>query len=135
MREIKFRVWDGKRMLYEGDGELSFLALTFDGKVIDLDGATGSYSMKEFKLLQYTGLKDKNGKEIYEKDIVIKNGCNIGVVAYFEDLSWDGGGSNHPGYYCKEWFSWNQSGELDYGKSFDNVEVVGNVYENPQTNK
>lgn len=64
-REIKFRAWDGKTIRYPSN----------DGLYIYLDGRYGVHKDNgggklECELMQYTGLKDKNGKEIYEGDIV-----------------------------------------------------------------
>jgi hypothetical protein len=120
MRELKFRYWDSfnAEMLYsDGIGLENFfrcyqMAKNFDNNPI---------------LMQLTGLKDKNGKEIFEGDI-LRDGA---VVEYFEHLAWDGGGSSHPGFYCKKWFCGDE--ELSYHDSFIGVEVVGNIYESMRT--
>ncbi len=113
MREIKFRAWhkDGKKMsepwdLFEGfDGECMYSAY-YDGEQVL------SYP-SEVELMQYTGLKDKNGKEIYEGDIV-SNELNKGK---FWKIEWNNGGFD---FFC------------DGRNSTDPKiwETIGNIYEN-----
>ena len=59
-REIKFRVWKNNTMLQVGDGVLKEIYFDENNWNEDKDGV----------LMQYIGLKDKNGKEIYEGDII-----------------------------------------------------------------
>ena len=68
-REIKFRAWDkeNKKMKYNITGiEYGNGAGNINGIFIDGD----IYEIEKIELMQYTGLHDKNGKEIYEGDIV-----------------------------------------------------------------
>ena len=65
MREIKFRAWSNKwnKMVFHG----------VDGLTIDVMANTAWNDLADdecIELMQYTGLKDKNGKEIYEGDIM-----------------------------------------------------------------
>ncbi|MBS4040391.1 MAG: hypothetical protein KGZ81_07290 [Flavobacteriales bacterium] len=126
MRELKFRAYvqELNRMTY-------FHLDKDEGIVHDDETLESNQIFTISEPLQYTGIKDDNGVEIYEGDIV-KAVNYIGVVEWFDDLKWDGAGSNHPGFYCKEWFEYDDPGELSYHYGFDDCEVVGNIYQNPE---
>jgi len=118
-REIKFRAWhpDAKDMVYFGLGENNFSAYDKYGEQWAMEDAN------DYPVMQYTGLKDKNGVEIYEGDIV-----EADVNMFF-----DKGREQKQVIY--------ENGAFVYGKngvhlsilfpSFHPV-VIGNIHENPQ---
>lgn len=74
-REIKFRVWDvGNKEMLEVQ-ELDFESTFYGGRIaIRPDQYNDCFDTEDMILMQYTGLKDKNGKEIYERRYS-KNNC------------------------------------------------------------
>ena len=137
MREIKFRAWDKKHkeMYYIGqefddeygcspyveifkNGEWYFEWCGTDDK-FDLNNKTGI-------LMQYTGLKDKNGKEIYEGD-VIKGKFDVDKI---EDWLW-------MTLTEKEKKTGERLFKIEipdvYQNSLpDDIKIIGNIYDNPE---
>ena len=118
MKDIKFRVWDNERnaMFNSKSVDIDF----FEGK-IEITSDTIRYDevytdeIKDFELMQYVGCKDKNNKEIYEGDIV-KTKEHIGQIIYSKGMFFiDVKGDFYlPIYNASEF-----------------MEVIGNIYENP----
>lgn len=129
MREIKFRgklidtgEWGYRDLLHVGDlcciGRTieAFTKMPFNECVVNSDTVG-----------QYTGLKDRNGKEIYEGDIALmdysdfnvgKDGQTYAVVRWIDDRAafmWDAGLN----YYADM-------------RNADNVEICGNIHDNPE---
>ena len=101
MREIKFRAWDTERE------KMEYCGLARIGEY---------HELMEHPIMQYTGLKDKNGREIYEGDVVkwpYYKKHKQGVV------TWGTGGFWVPPYLDKLFQS-------------EQMEVIGNIYVNPE---
>ncbi len=125
MKEIKFRVWDATKGRFIIQTERILISL--DGKNVyyrqPSDFSGGDITAKRNDLLEhiqtYTGLKDKNGKEIYEGDIVDCHGTK-GVIFF-------GGG----GFKIR----FKKSPLNCYlGTIYDIpiIKVIGNIHENPE---
>jgi uncharacterized phage protein (TIGR01671 family) len=132
MREIKFRAWNNKeKKLWPADliKRNSIFALSSSLPVKDFLVLPTS---EHITLEQYTGLKDKNGKEIFERDHLK---CNHFIDAYGKTHH-----LTHAVYWNKDQFCWkvkDKSGEVDialwvYVKNAEDIEVIGNTHENPE---
>ena len=119
-RPIKFRAWDKKKKKwlfeYEKLGGFSLIGETV------LLGKLGLIKLEDWKnieIMQYTGLKDKDGNEIYEGDIVKTQTTEHGIVRWIDQID-DG----------TEWTGWNLNyNNIDGDQDF---EIIGNIYENPE---
>jgi uncharacterized phage protein (TIGR01671 family) len=115
MREIKFRAWDGKQM----QQDCSILVEIDDGTIWVNEPEEEHHDFLREKhnyiLMQYTGLKDNNGKEIYEGDIMDYGNGNTKPII----------------------FSYGSFGVLNKDNSFGTYNVsdgiiIGNIYQTPQ---
>ena len=120
---FKFRVWKGQenRMVYD---------VTYLNPLI-LDPAIKEEN-KHNILMQCTGLKDKNGKLIYEGDIIKQDGDNFEIkycekcksYQCFGKVSWV---KEKYCYACEGDYIWSEFIEV-----LDKAEVIGNIYENKE---
>jgi len=114
-REIKFKAWNKEANRFSKPFTLKSDVLNYT----DDDGLGIVKSLTNEIILQYTGLKDKNGKEIYEGDVLKAHGIVTWNDTEYRwsaiDLNWND---------KREWH------DLDYLTS--PFEIIGNIYENPE---
>ena len=112
-REIKFRAFVDGSML-------DVVTLDFDNKEVWFDGFCMDF--KNVELMQFTGLYDKNGKEIYEGDIC-RDEDGLGVV-YWEKDCWMYG-------FVQDDSSYKSDGYM-LREMVDDCEIIGNIFENQE---
>lgn len=126
MREFNFRAWDerNKIMHYSfqfieslPSEENGCLIFTSDKQLVTTEWINNPYFRQQLKIMQYTGLKDKNGKEIYEGDVVGRDD-----MAYTRKV-----------VYCpkRAAFILKDENETYFNMAFAYI-VLGNIYENPE---
>jgi len=138
MKEIKFRAWDKKsrKWIYFDSRDDKDYYLEWDGEDWKVLYYTAQMDIKyiyDFKLVQFTGLKDKNGKEIYEGDILYFKNDHI---KKFSKVFWD----KRMARYClhiKIMFYSPKKEPVrvvvsNMIKGLKNSGVMGNIYENPE---
>lgn len=134
--EIKFRAWDSKY-----NEMRKVFKLTFRGSKV-----VANEDDNLVEIMQYTGLKDKNGKEVYEGDIlrykhIIYTDCskteieNIEEESFIEIIAYTKIASVVKSYSKNiKAFGYNISSKecLMLELQSDEIEIVGNIFENPE---
>jgi uncharacterized phage protein (TIGR01671 family) len=125
MRDIKFRA------IYKGRIVGSIVLNQNEGDGVQTaHHFGGSYD----NLSEYTGLKDKNGKEIYEGDILIDDQKEL-LEVKFGELPLDKSGDcvcTYQSFYCKCYGKLGVAPMYDCANIGEWMEVIGNIYENPE---
>ena len=110
MRDIKFRVWDKQRQRFSKNN------------MMGLDGVISSSHPEHYMLMQYTGLLDNHGVEIYEGDILTHKVQGNRFVEFGSPKT------SYAGYMLV-----NKDGMRGTLQDTERLyEVIGNIYENPE---
>lgn len=119
-REIKFRAWSGEKMVIVND-------IVFSGEKPKGFWKENSVYESSETLMQFTGLQDKNGVDIYEGDVIqyVSNG-----ILQFREVYWD---ATMAGYLTRN-THFQDDILLGFGWLSTNgaIEVIGNKYQNPE---
>ena len=134
MREIKFRAWDTGRKKMFGAKQIHFYSpVEKDGKLSGTQSHEVIYGWNDDNssnwgkvgfdciLMQYTGLKDKNGVEIYEGDVIREDS----PPHHCGEIKYDRGAFYISGII-------NDYSELCHTLVDDFWAIIGNIYENPE---
>lgn len=118
MRTIKFRAWctNLDNISFSNGDHMEYDITLVEGKYASVESGWDIHGTYDFPIMQYTGLKDKKGKEIYEGDIV-----NEGIDDMNYEVVFTQGG-----FWLDE--RDNETGWPDSG----DIEIIGNIYENPE---
>lgn len=132
-REIKFRVYDEdlKRMRYLNSSH-DFICFDEKGNGYYHNMQTGLGEWFS-DLMQYVGLKDKNGVEVYENDIIdihqTVNGYNQFVIQY-DNYKFSARYYNQKTKQILGWYQYDLDELFEINETEKEIEVIGNIYEN-----
>ena len=129
MREIKFRVWDSERKRMSLPFKLDGFTIFFTDDTIPFQFLSDT---NRFKIMQYVGFSDKNGKEIYEGDILRTTMTLVWDLYLDNDIEETEVITTVVEYQPPKFTQRRFDDGLLYTFDMEDFEVIGNIYENPE---
>jgi len=131
MRDIKFRAWDERHneMVYSDKDDCFYIntkGVLFMYRIPMSESGLVEEYYKSYDAMQFTGLKDKNGVDIYEGDILKVNNAFIQVVSLEPKTTTSQG--HGEGFFSVGLLIADGYGDTHEGE----LRVIGNIYENPE---
>jgi uncharacterized phage protein (TIGR01671 family) len=130
-REIKFRAWDNQenRFIDLNGFSIGFNSMPYPGLVYGVteQGVLREKCSDELTIEQYTGLKDKNGVEIYEGDR-LEGDNDVQYIVTFDNGSFIG---QVGGFFRGDKVTWER-GYLLRDFQLSSITVIGNIHQNPE---
>ena len=142
MRGIKFRAWDKKKKtmmpIIEIDWEYKEVKFReWESKDCENETVSDWARLEDTELMEFTGCKDKNGKEIYEGDMLRYRYSSTdfkGAVEFHDKIlkiGWEGDEERFVGFILR---GIDKDGRVWFiaMPNTEDIEIIGNIYENPK---
>lgn len=133
---MKYRIFDGEEMIildnsglqyfdFEGSYSLGFTVDAYSGFWAHEQYENQTKKSDKFPIMQYIGIKDKNDEFIFEGDFVESGNGRLFEIRY-------GKYQYHNDSPALGFYMYSKHGNLPLGFDNQNIEVIGNIYENPE---